>query len=108
MITRRTLLALLGSIPGLALVKSPDYVVVGPMTLERERMLAARGVKVRVMCDGVDVTKGCQFADDTPGHQVASVLRRDANGRFHIDYSTREVAKDTLTGDVRILLERQS
>ena len=108
--TRRRLLSILASLPVVGLVlqqrPAPARDIVGPMTLERERALASRGVKVRVLVDDVDVTNRCQFADDTPGHECARLLKHGPDGRCYVDHATGEVARETVTSGVRILIAR--
>lgn len=108
--TRRSLLTMFAAIPGLAFLAAQpvERKIIGPMTLERERVLAARGFKVTTLYQGVDVTRRCQFADDTPGHEVARLLKHNADGRPYVDQETKEVARETVTGDVRILVERKA
>lgn len=109
--TRRRLLAIIASLPVVGFVAqqrpAPARTIVGPMTLERERMLASRGVKVSVFVDDVDVTNRCQFADDTPGHECARLLKHGPDGRPYYDRSIDEVARETVTSGVRITLERK-
>lgn len=107
--TRRSLLSMLAVIPGLALLGPEPQLprqVVGPMTIDRERRLASKGVKVTVFAGGVDVTRRCYFADDTPGHEAAYLFRHNAQGRPYFDPDVDDVARERLTADVRIVLER--
>lgn len=108
--TRRNLLAIVASLPVFALFgqrPAPARTIVGPMTFDRERALASRGVKVSVFVDDVDVTNRCQFADDTPGHECARLLKRGPDGKLFVDHATGEVARETATSGVRITLERK-
>lgn len=50
----------------------------GRVTIERDRMLRAQGVHLRVFYRGQDVTRRCRFIDDTPSQQVAELFKVDA------------------------------
>jgi hypothetical protein len=98
------------AIPGLAFLAAQpvEREIIGPMTIDRERMLASRGVKVTILHRGQDVTNRCQFADDTPGRELARLLKHNADGRPYVDQVTREVVREVVTGDVRIVLGRKA
>lgn len=108
--TRRSLLTMFAAIPGLAFLatRQVDRQVIGPMTLERERVLSARGVKVTILHRGQDVTNRCQYADDTPGREIARLLKHGPDGRPYVDHVTREVAREVVTDDVRIVLSQKA
>lgn len=108
--TRRSLLTMFAAIPGLAFLASsagaPPFV--GPMTIDRERGLASRGFKVTVFAAGVDVTRRCYFADDTPGHECACLFKHDALGRAYLNSDRSDVARETLKDKIRIVVERSA
>ena len=77
----------------------PPY---GPMDITRHALHRSRGVHIRVFYRGEDVTDRCQYADDTPGRQVAHLFKLDANGRKYVDLPTNVVAMETVEGDVQM------
>jgi hypothetical protein len=56
----------------------------GAVTIERHRLLMARGIYLHVYHRGVDVTNRCRFADDT-GEGIAELFLHDAKGRPYLD-----------------------
>jgi hypothetical protein len=56
--------------------------------------------RVRVVVNGVDVTRRCYAANDIDGW--ADCFQLDDRGRFFIDRETCEAARERLTGDVVI------
>lgn len=101
------MLAMLPFVQRLTTASEQTRTIVGPMSLERERALRSRGIKVSVLVDGRDVSNRCQFADDTPGHQVARLLKHNAEGKPYFDHQTREVARETVTKGIEIRLEKR-
>ncbi len=75
------------------------------LTIERERFLRELGFRVRVLVDGVDVTRGCFVADDRQGY--VGVYPFTANGqRETIIRGGRRIAKaEILEGRVAFVLE---
>ncbi len=58
----------------------------GAVTIDRHRHLSQNGVHLHVYCQGEDVTRECLFVDDTPGHRVARLLKRDSiTGKHYIE-----------------------
>lgn len=73
--------------------------MIGPLTIERHRLLKNRGVDLHVFVRGVDVTRRCRYADDTPGREVAVLYRQTPDGRFHLDEDRRpavEIAEEEI------------
>jgi hypothetical protein len=87
---------------------------IGPLTVDRHRRLRARGVDLRVIVRGEDMTHRCRYADDTPGRQVAVLFRRNARGHCHLDEDGAvavEIADDNIqirrsANDVRVGIAR--
>lgn len=92
--TRREVLGLAAAAFVMAPSSGPRW---GAVTLERHRVLAYQGVHIHVFYDGVDVTKRCQFADDT-GAGVAHLLTLGPKGKPYLDRSTGAVARDIVYG----------
>jgi hypothetical protein len=92
--TRREVLGLAAAAFVMAPSSGPRW---GAVTLERHRVLANRGVHLHVFYDGVDVTRRCQFADDT-GAGTAHLLTLGPNGKPYIDRLSGGVARDIVHG----------
>ena len=74
----------------------------GPLTIDRHLEAKRLGVYLHVFHRGIDVTRRCRFADDTPGHNEAQLLRLNAEGRPFVDPVTGGAAIDVWHGDVEI------
>lgn len=56
----------------------------GAMTIERHAALKSRGLHLRVIHQGRDVTDRCRFADDT-GEGMAELFLHNAEGRPYLE-----------------------
>jgi len=65
-----------------------------------QRHWRTTGEYLHVWLDGMDVTSECCYADDE--HGLVEVFLRDANGKFHLDEITHDVAKLVVHGKVEI------
>jgi hypothetical protein len=75
-----------------------DLKTFGPITVARHIELQAAGVHLHVFHNGVDVTRRCEFADDTPGRNTATLFKLDAQGRKYLDPATQRVAREVIHG----------
>ena len=73
----------------------------GPLTIERHHKLQSEGHDLHVFVNGVDVTHRCQFADDTPGWEIA-VLYRHRDGHAYLDLETRKAAVEIVRTRIEI------
>ena len=67
----------------------------GPLTLQRHREFMHRGIFLHVLHHGVDITRICTYADDTPELNHADVLKLNAEGKPYADLETGGVVKET-------------
>lgn len=67
------------------------------------KVIAGRDEGFKVLLNGVDVTKRCFQASSFLGFGVVYCYKRDAKGRFYLDKTGKNAAKEKLRGRVRIL-----
>lgn len=79
--------------------------MIGPLSVYRWNEYVEQGTYLRVFYRGEDVTTRCMFADDTPRHESAVLLKLNEQGRPYVDMGTHEVAEGTVHGDIEIRAE---
>jgi len=57
--------------------------------------------RVKILCDGADITARCYTADEELGQ--AFCFACDKEGKFFVDPITNDAAKETLFGNVEII-----